>query len=130
MDTPNLDLHFENLLYMGRSVLNNTSDCIRKLFFKKEMCVYEYLFKEEESKGIEIIVDNAVLVCVFDNDVCKQSILYLNDSANIVHYINYCNNSFEYDKKLDKWMMSDSYLGLFIPDDDSERRFAFIQTLI
>ncbi len=29
------------------------------------MCIYEYLFKEEASKGIEIVVDNAVLVCVF-----------------------------------------------------------------
>ncbi|WP_417008976.1 hypothetical protein [Bacteroides congonensis] len=130
MDTPNLDLHFENLLYMGRNVLDNTSDYIRKRFSRKEMCVYEYLFKEETSKGIEIVVDDATLVCVFDNDICKQSILYLNDPLNIVYYINYCNDSFEYDKKLDKWLMSDSYLTLFIPNDDSERRLAFIQTLV
>lgn len=30
------------------------------------MCIYEYLFKEEASKGIEIVVDNAVLVCVLE----------------------------------------------------------------
>ena len=52
MDTLKLHSHFENLLYVGRSVLTNTSSRIQRLFFKKEMCIYEYLFKEEASKGI------------------------------------------------------------------------------
>ena len=30
-------------------------------------------------------------------------------------YINYCNSNFEYNKALDKWIMPDGYLGLFIP---------------
>ena len=83
MDTLKLHSHFENLLYVGRSVLTNTSSRIQRLFFKKEMCIYEYLFKEEASKGVEVVVDNAVLVCVFENDICNKSILYLNDSTNI-----------------------------------------------
>ena len=83
MDTLKLHSHFENLLYVGRSVLTNTSSRIQRLFFKKEMCIYEYLFKEEASKGIEIVVDNAVLVCVLENDICNKSILYLNDSTNV-----------------------------------------------
>ena len=41
MDTLNLHSNFDNLLYIGRSVLNNTSSHIQKLFFKKEMCIYE-----------------------------------------------------------------------------------------
>lgn len=130
MDTLNLHSHFENLLYVGRSVLTNTSSRIRRLFFKNEMCIYEYLFMEEVNKGIEIVVDNAVLVCVLENDVCNKSILYFNDSVNIASYINYCNSNFEYNKALDKWIMSDGYLGLFIPTDDFEKRFAFVQTLV
>lgn len=130
MDTLNLHSHFENLLYVGRSVLTNTSSRIRRLFFKNEMCIYEYLFMEEVNKGIEIVVDNAVLVCVLENDVCNKSILYFNDSVNIASYINYCNSNFEYNKALDKWIMPDGYLGLFIPADDFEKRFAFVQTLV
>ena len=130
MDTLNLHSHFENLLYVGRSVLTNTSSRIRRLFFKNEMCIYEYLFMEEVNKGIEIVVDNAVLVCVLENDVCNKSILYFNDSVNIVSYINYCNSNFEYNKALDKWIMPDGYLGLFILTDDFEKRFAFVQTLV
>ena len=57
MDTLKLHSHFENLLYVGRSVLTNTSSRIQRLFFKKEMCIYEYLFMEEVNKGIEIVVD-------------------------------------------------------------------------
>lgn len=68
MDTLNLHSHFDNLLYIGRSVLNGTSSHIQKLFFKKEMCIYEYLYKEETSKGIEIKIDDVVLVCAFDKD--------------------------------------------------------------
>mgnify|MGYP000534046805 FL=1 len=45
-------------------------------------------------------------------------------------YINYCNSNFEYNKALDKWIMPDGYLGLFIPTDDFEKRFAFVQTLV
>ena len=101
MDTLKLHSHFENLLYVGRSVLTNTSSRIQRLFFKKEMCIYEYLFKEEASKGIEIVVDNAVLVCVFEND-----------------------------KLRDRWIMPDGYLTLFMPNDDFEKRFAFVQTLV
>ena len=118
MDTLKLHSHFENLLYVGRSVLTNTSSRIQRLFFKKEMCIYEYLFKEEASKGIEIVVDNAVLVCVLENDICNKS------------YINYCNSTFEYDKLRDRWIMPDGYLTLFIPNDDFEKRFAFVQTLV
>ena len=29
-----------------------------------------------------------------------------------------------------KWIMPDGYLGLFIPTDDFEKRFAFVQTLV
>ena len=39
MDTLKLHSHFENLLYVGRSVLTNTSSRIQRLFFKKEMCI-------------------------------------------------------------------------------------------
>ena len=130
MDTLNLHSNFDNLLYIGRSVLNNTSSHIQKLFFKKEMCIYEYLYKEETSKGIEIKIDDVVLVCAFDNDNCNKSILYFNDMANIAHYINYCNSNFEYNKELNGWIISDSYLALFIPEDDYEKRFAFVQTLL
>ena len=76
MDTLNLHSNFDNLLYIGRSVLNNTSSHIQKLFFKKEMCIYEYLYKEEVSKGIEIKIDDVVLVCALEHDKCNKSILY------------------------------------------------------
>ena len=87
MDTLNLHSNFDNLLYIGRSVLNNTSSHIQKLFFKKEMCIYEYLYKEEVSKGIEIKIDDVVLVCALDHNKCNKSILYFNDVPNIARYI-------------------------------------------
>lgn len=130
MDTLNLHSHFDNLLYIGRSVLNNTSSQIQKSFYKKEMCIYEYLFEGEVSKGIEIVIDEVVLVCVFENDNCYKSILYFNDMANITHYINYCNSTFGYNEELNGWIMPNSYLTLSIPKDDYEKRFAFIQTIL
>ena len=130
MDTLNLHSNFDNLLYIGRSVLNNTSSHIQKLFFKKEMCIYEYLYKEEVSKGIEIKIDVVVLVCALEHDKCNKSILYFNDVANIARYIHYCNSNFEYKEELNGWIMSDSYLALSISEDDYEKRFAFIQTLL
>ena len=47
MDTLKLHSHFENLLYVGRSVLTNTSSRIQRLFFKKEMCIYCLLYTSD-----------------------------------------------------------------------------------
>jgi hypothetical protein len=55
---------------------------------------------------------------------------FFNDSTNVTSYINYCNSTFEYDKLRDRWIMPDGYLTLFIPNDDFEKRFAFVQTLV
>ena len=94
------------------------------------MCIYEYLYKEEVSKGIEIKIDDVVLVCALEHDKCNKSILYFNAVANIARYIHYCNSNFEYKEELNGWIMSDSYLALSISEDDYEKRFAFIQTLL
>ena len=102
-----------------------------KDYFLKKRCVYmNTCLRRKQVKGIEIVVDNAVLVFVLENDICNKSILYLNDSTNVTSYINYCNSTFEYDKLRDRWIMPDGYLTLFIPNDDFEKRFAFVQTLV
>ena len=44
MDTLNLHSHFENLLYVGRSVLTNTSSRIRRLFFKNAKGVLGFIY--------------------------------------------------------------------------------------
>ena len=53
--------------------------------------------------------------------------LYFNDSVNIASYINYCNSNFEYNKALDKWIMPDGYLGLFIPWMKSMKYLAILK---
>ncbi len=59
--------NFEYMLYMGKSVLNNTCIHIQKLFFGKEMCLYEYSYADHITKGLEVILDDdIVLVCVFE----------------------------------------------------------------
>lgn len=39
MDTLKLHSHFENLLYVGRSVLTNTSSRIQRLFLKRDVYI-------------------------------------------------------------------------------------------
>ncbi len=121
--------NFEYLLCLGKSVLNNTCSHIQKLFFNKEMCLYEYMSENKTDKGLEIIIDDSVLVCVFDNDNCKKSILYFSKPDDLVDYVRYCDNNFEYDEEQKKWTLPNTYLTLFFPDDNTGR-FGFIQTLI
>lgn len=89
--------NFEHLVYIGKSVLNHTSNDIQELFFHKEMCLYEYLYKEKSDKGLEIILDDHVLVCIFENDNCRKSILYFNKADDLPDSIRYCDTHFEYD---------------------------------
>lgn len=47
----------------------------------------------------------------------------------LIDYVLYCDDNFEYDKKQKIWVLTNSYLTLFFPDDDTGR-FGFVQTLI
>lgn len=121
--------NFEYLLCVGKSVLNNSCNHIKKLFFNKEMCLYEYTCDDKTDKGLEIIMDDAVLVCVFDDDNCEKSILYFSKLDDLLDCIRYCDDNFEHDQVDKTWALPSSYLSLFFPDDNTGR-FSFVQTLI
>lgn len=55
MDTPNLDLHFENLLYMGRNVLDNTSDYIRKDSLEKRCAYMNICLKKKQARALRLL---------------------------------------------------------------------------
>lgn len=120
---------FEYLLCIGKSVLNNNCSYIQKLFFNKEMCLYEYMCEDKTDKGFEIIIDNTVLVCIFDDNNCKKSILYFDKPDNLIDYVLYCDTNFEYDKQQKIWIFPNSHLSLLFPDEDTGR-FGLIQSLI
>lgn len=117
---------FEYLLCVGKSVLNNTCNHIQKLFFSKEMCLYEYICDGKTDKGLEIIIDDTVLVCVFDNNNCIKSILYFDKLDDLIDYVRYCDKNFEYDEQRKIWILPNNYLSLFFPDENTGR-FGFIQ---
>jgi len=123
--------NFEHLICVGKSVLNNSCNHIQKLFFDKEMCLYEYTCENKTDKGLEIILDEAVLVCIFGNENCEKSILYFSKLDDLIDHVRYCDENYDHDKKEKSWKLPNGYLSLFFPDDnDSTRRFGFIQTLI
>lgn len=121
--------NFEYLLCIGESVLNNTCSHIRKLFYSKEMCLYEYTCEDQTDKGLEIVIDNTLLVCLFDNENCKRSILYFSKPDDIIDCIRYCDENYDHDKKEKTWELPNSHLTLYFPDDNTGR-FGFVQTLI
>lgn len=121
--------NFEYFLCVGKSVLNNTCNHIQKLFFNKEMCLYEYICDDKTDKGLEIIIDDIVLVCIFDDENCKKSILYFSKPDDIIDCIRYCDENYDHDKKEKTWELPNSYLTLYFPDDNTGR-FGFVQTLI
>lgn len=120
--------NFEDLLCLGKRVLNLHYDDIQQLFFGEEMCLYRYKNKNYDGRGIEIAIDNAILVCIFDTEVCDKSILYFNNLNKIAEYIRFCDSMFDYKKEFDMWHTPTSYLSLEYPDE-YDRRFAFVQEL-
>ncbi len=125
METKN----FEHLLCIGKSVLNNTSIHIQKFFFGREMCIYEYICDDKTDRGLEITIDDIVLVCIFDDENCKKSILYFSKPDDLIDYIRYCDENYDHDKKERTWELPNSYLTLYFPDDNTGK-FGFVQTLI
>lgn len=105
--------NFEYLLCVGKSVLNNTCDHIRKLFFSNEMCLYEYTCEDKTDKGLEITINDAVLVCVFNDENCKESFLYFSKLDDLIPCIRYCDNNFEHGTGEKTWVLPNSYLTLF-----------------
>lgn len=121
--------NFEHLLCVGKSLLNNNCNHIKKLFFDKERCLYEYTCENKTDKVIEIILNGAVLVCIFEDENCKKTILYFSKLDDIIDCIRYCDENFNHDKEERTWELLNSYLTLYFPDDNSGR-FGFVQTLM
>lgn len=119
---------FEYLLCVGKSVLNNTCNHIQKLFFSKEMYLYKYICDDKTDKGLEIIIDDIVLVCIFDEENCKKSIIYFSKPDDIIDCIRYCDENYDHDEKEKTWELPNSYITLYFPDDNTGR-FGFVQTL-
>lgn len=58
------------------------------------MCLYEYICDGKTDKGLEFIIEDTVLVCVFDNDKCIKSILYFDKLDYLIDYARYCDKNF------------------------------------
>jgi len=119
---------FEYLICVGKSILNNSCNHIQKLFFNNEMCLYEYNCDGKTDKGLEIIVDETLLVCVFDDDNCTKLILYFDKLDDLIHYVRYCDKNFEYDQQRKIWILTNNYMSLFFTNENTSR-FGFVQTL-
>lgn len=93
------------------------------------MRLYEYICDDKTDKGLEIIIDDIILVCIFDEENCKKSILYFSKPVDIIYCIRYCDENYDHDKKEKTGELPNSYLTLYFPDDITGR-FGFVQTLI
>ncbi len=96
---------------LASSVLRHSLLMIPKLFPDKEICTFDYHHNESDNKLVEIRLDTATLTCFLNkNSICDSSFLFLDNTNDLIHYIDYFNRTFVFDHSHQTWLMKKSYI--------------------
>jgi hypothetical protein len=116
---PALQNCFAEHINSAYKVLKHSFRKIPELFDGKEICVMDYIMKEQKEKAIEIRFDTATLTCTFDeDDFCDYSFLFLDNLEDLHHYVDYCNRTYKYDYIRRAWIVEDYCLEIRVGKDD------------
>ena len=116
--SPVIPNYFAEQFNAAYEIINHPFTVIPQMFKDKEICITYYQHKEYKDKMIEIGFDTVTLSCLFDeNDVCNCSFLSLDDSSNLLPYIDYCNKAYAYSNLLGGWWIKNYCLHIKSGED-------------
>ncbi|MGV8092174.1 MAG: hypothetical protein AB2L24_09965 [Mangrovibacterium sp.] len=100
-------------LSMAYCAINLPRESVKTLFRDRELAEINYMYNETKEVSIEVAFDTTVLTCLFDkNDNCDGVFLSLEDKEDIVYYIQYCSEIYQYNTILGGWMNKDHLIQI------------------
>lgn len=95
-------------LSIAYNAINLPRETVKTVFRDKELAEINYMHNETKETNLEISFDTTVLTCLFDeNDICDGVFLFLEDKEDIVYYIRYCSEIYQYNNLPGGWMNKD-----------------------
>lgn len=99
--------------------LNTPYQTVKILYQNKEMAEMEYSKSGEKELTLEIRFDNATLTYLFDNQkICDGAYLFLDDSSEVTHYLQYCSKTFQYNHLLKGWVNDGCIIKIYIESNE------------
>ncbi len=100
-------------LSMAYSAINLPGETVRTMFRDRELAEINYMHNETKETNLEISFDTTTLTCLFDeNDICDGVFLFLEDKEDIVYYVHYCSEIYQYNNMLGGWMNKDYFIQI------------------
>lgn len=97
--------HCSEQIIWGCLAINASLQTIKSLFTAREQYEIHYSYKEKRKTTLEVILDSATLICLFDsNNNCEGVFLYPDEVADLALYIEYCNTMYAMDCMLEGWI--------------------------
>jgi len=111
--------HCKEQITAACHVLNTPFKTVKALFQDKEITVIKRSYKTEKDLMMEIRFDTATLSCLFDqNKLCDGVFLFPDESTNILHYIEYCSQTYSYHYLLQGWLTNNCCIQIHSEDNE------------
>lgn len=119
---------FKSLIHHAGSMLNRSSDELRKTFATHPLCLIEYIRDEKHNHIIEIRFDTegAVIACQLDDrKECTDVYLALDNRNDEDAFIEYLTETADYDFRTTLWIVSGC--GVKIKQTEDSTFFYFLK---
>lgn len=83
-------------------------ETVKSLFVKREQYEIYYLQGDKREISLEVRLDLATLICLFDShNICEGVYLFQDELIDMIHSIEYCNKTYPFDISLTGWVVND-----------------------
>ena len=107
--------NYAEQITLGCLAINKPLSFVKTIFLNREQNENHYIFNAQKETSLEIRFESSTLTCLFDsNKMCKGAFLFLDDTMELIHYIDYCSKTYPCDRLLEWWMTQNTIIQINI----------------
>ena len=103
--------NYAEQITLGCLAINKPLSFVKTVFVDREQNEKHYIFKAQKETSLEVRFESSTLTCLFDrNKICKGAFLFLDDTTELIHYIDYCSKTYPCDRLLEGWITQNTII--------------------
>lgn len=112
MTQKNINNYAEQIT-LGCLAIKKSFSFVKTVFLNREQNESHFIFETNEEFSLEVRFESSTLTCLFDlNMICKGVFLFLDDTSELIHYIDYCSNTYPCDLNLKGWITRNTIIRI------------------
>ena len=107
--------NYAEQITLGCLAINKPLSFVKTIFLNREQNENHYIFNAQKETSLEVRFESSTLTCLFDsNKMCKGAFLFLDDTMELIHYIEYCSKTYPCDRLLEGWITQNTIIQINI----------------